>query len=493
MRAVLIGTDFVYDETGRLLPLEINTNVGMENFYLENDDEIFDFAELLEFIRERNIRKVTYLGALRNLDAVMSKFLKANSIEYQYVRVLSGNLTVPDVEDNDQILIIRSAYDTTAIVDDVYCKNKVNFMKMIANSSYGSEFAYMNEDGELVNGIKTIRDNGDNPNFILKSVYPRYDKEVYPKLYRVETEEELNMLLENVNSSYFLMPYYYSERNLHENQVKVIRSLNMLFPPDLKSVRLGSYIKLADRKNEEPTLLDPDTHEVLLDSRRKYLTSDKAYFAPKLLDDDEVEMADGTFKTGYDLQVGDVVKSLIIPNPNDVDLEDDLAEFGITYEEFVAGVLYSQNTVTMKKRADRISEYVTIYFEDGTDWADTAGSSYILDRDGIIQFERIESLVNGDRVVLVDTSSDKFASVEKIVDRISVEKLILSGWEITVEERHVFLTRNGSEGNQSFAAIEHNISCSGKRPCGTKACTGKKSCTTTISGTFCECRGGGPA
>ena len=71
----------------------------------------------------------------------------------------------------------------------------------------------------------------------------------------------------------------------------------------------------------------------------------------------------------------------------------------------------------------------------------------------------------------------------------SFVKNIFSGWELTVEDRHVFLTKTGSASNESFAAIEHNVVCSGKKPCGAKTCASKRTCTTTVdrSMELCTC------
>lgn len=489
MRTVLLGTDFTYTSTGQLKPIEINTNVGMENFYLENDDDIYNLSNLSNFITQNNFTKVCYIGILRLFDTKLSELCNSINIAYEFLPVMSGNLTIPYIEDSNDILIIRSAYDTTAIVDDVYCKDKVNFLKMIQGSSFGSEFAYMDEYGTLISTITTITDNGNNPNFILKSVLPNYDKTQYPKLYKVSNQDELNIILNNVNQDYFLMPYYYNESKLYENQVMIYRSLNILFPPNLESIFIGSYKKFSDRKNEEPSIFDETTFELLPYFRRKYLTSDLGFNSPKLLDTDLVEMSDGTFKTPVELQEGDIIKSLIIPNPYNADLDNDLEEFQITYDEFVSGCTYTTNVLTSKKKLDRVCRYYDMLFTDGTKWGDVGGSSYIILENNQIRFKRVEDLLEGDKVVLIDTNSTELLTVLKEIETVTFIKNIFSGWELTVEDRHIFLTKTGSETNESFAAIEHNTFCGGKKPCRGKTCTNKRVCATTLefSRLYCAC------
>lgn len=487
MRSVLLGSDFVYNSNGDLIPIEINTNVGMENFYLENDNDVFNLTQLSNFIVNNNFIKVIYVGSLRIFNEKLIELCEKLNIQYEYFRVFPGNITIPFIEDSSDYLIIRTAYDTTAIVDDVYCKNKINFLELIKNQPFGSEFAYMNEIGEVINYITTIPDNGVNPNFILKSVLPQYDKNLYPKLYKISNQEELQIILSNLTIDYFLMPYNFNPDKLYDNQIYVIRTFNLLFPPNLNSLYIGSYKKLTDRKNENIPTYSIDTFELDYIYRDQYLTSNKIFHTPKLIDTDRVQMADGTFKTALDLQVGDIVKSLVIYNPYDVDLEDDLAEFNITYDEFVSGSTYSTNKVIAKKRVDRICHFNELFFTDGTDWSDTSASSYLVLKNNEIQFERIENLKSGDQIVLVNTLYSNLITTLKEIASINITKTIFSGWEITVEERHVFLTQTDNDtDNESFAAIEHNVSCTGKTGCAVKTCTGKVSCYSMTAG-ICSC------
>ena len=203
MRTVLIGSDFVYNSNGDLIPIEINTNVGWdnENSRVESNEDAFNLVPLLEFITNRGFTKIEYIGGIQQF---YQKLSQSVDIECN-MHYVGEALTIPDIEDSDTTLIIRSAYDTTALVDDTYCRDKVEFMKLIQSQSFGSQFAYLDESNQLVSNITTISDNGEHPNFILKSRYPGYDKEVYPKFFKVSTQEELNTILENVTSDYFLM------------------------------------------------------------------------------------------------------------------------------------------------------------------------------------------------------------------------------------------------------------------------------------------------
>ena len=48
MRSVLVGSDFMYRQDGKLVPIEINTNVGIEYVLrVETLEETFDFETYL--------------------------------------------------------------------------------------------------------------------------------------------------------------------------------------------------------------------------------------------------------------------------------------------------------------------------------------------------------------------------------------------------------------------------------------------------------------
>lgn len=458
MRTVLLGSDFMYDNDGNLKPIEINTSIGWNGYdKLESDEEALDLTGLVTFIEENNFTKIEYIG---NVESFFTKLSGSISVPCEIHRQSQTSITIPNIDDNDETLIIRSAYDTTALVDEQYCKDKINFLNLIKNSSFSHEFAYIDEDDNLVNNITTIHDNGNHPNFLLKAVLPDYDKNIYPKLYKITTQEELDNLLSTITEGYFLMPYYYNDKNIQEDHVSIIRSLNILFPPNLESIHVGSYHKICENSVYDNAEYDENL-ELKSEFREQYVTGTKRVFRPKLDDTDLVEMADGTFKTAADLEVGDLLKTIDIPNPFEVDNRNDLVNYKISFDELVAGTTYSTNAITFKKRINTRAHLVTIKFTDGTDWLDYAASNYLTERDGEIRFLESQQLVAGDKFILLDTSSpDTVSFIEKTVSSIEGKMEFFNGWDITVERAHLFLTKESGDSSSSYVAVEHNvISC----------------------------------
>ena len=453
MRTVLIGSDFMYKPNGDLIPIEINTNVGWDdlNIRIESNEESLNLTSLLEFISDKGFTKIEYIGAL---PVFYNQLSKSVDIECN-MHSVQKSVTVPYIEDNDTTLIIRSAYDTTAIVDDEYCAKKVNFLNLIKNQSFGSEFAYRLDDGTLVSSITNIPDNAEHPNFILKTSGPHYNKSLYPKLFKVSTQYELNTILNEVTNEYFLMPYYYNPNKLYNNHIQVVRSLNLLFPPNLESLQIGQYHKICFDTIDETPEYDVNNFTYLGD-RGRYLTTVQSDWIPKLEDTDLVEMADGTFKTALDLQVGDEIKTIDIPNPNNENVADEDVNYEIDINQLIAGSTYSTNKVTAKRRFHRKTNIATIQFQDNTTWSDISESRYLIEREGIIRFIRIGALKTGDIVLLIDTASDVLSFIQKIVNNVTKEFSIIEGWGITVEREHLFLTKSDESSTTSYVAIEHN-------------------------------------
>jgi hypothetical protein len=177
-------------------------------------------------------------------------------------------------------------------------------------------------------------------------------------------------------------------------------------------------------------------------------------------------MADGTFKTALDLQVGDYVKTITIPDTNIIQspVYSEITNYNITLSQLQSTATYSTNKVTNKEKVNVYQNIVKIKFTDGTDWFDTPNSYYLCIKNNEVRFLSLKDIIPdeykvlpGDKIILIDTAnSETPVFVEKIVDTIETIKEFFSGWILTVETNHLFLTKTSSETNTSFVAIEHN-------------------------------------
>jgi hypothetical protein len=171
-----------------------------------------------------------------------------------------------------------------------------------------------------------------------------------------------------------------------------------------------------------------------------------------------VEMADGSFKTALELQIGDIIKTIEIPNENGVSLDSYMSnQFELTYNTLLSSTIYANNTVTNKQKINVLTFINEMTFEDESTWEDTMASSYLVDRNGAVKFIKLFDIVAGDVVLLLNSTDNNVDFVRKIVVSNTQSKRVFSGWSISVDNAMLFLTKTeGSTNNESYVSIEHN-------------------------------------
>jgi len=463
MRTVLLGADFMYDSVGNLKPIEINTNSTLNtNDIVENIEDVFDFSELNTFITNNGFTKVIYIGSITELDSALKTFTDSNFINYTFYNIGGSSLTVPYIDDAEDTLIIRSAYDTTAIIDDTYCADKFNFIKLVGNQDYGIEYALIDDDATLKNTITTIPDNGVHPNFILKSKYPGYDVTIYPKLYKITSQEQLNSVISNyVTNEYFLETFLYNPDKLYNGtHLQVLRYYSLLYPPTLQSIGLGQNTQIPSNAINITPVYNPEG-DLKGNFRTSYITSNVQFGGyPKLRSTDRIAMADGTWKAPNEIQVGDLVKSLIIPDPTGAnDDGGETPDFHIDLNTFNSGVQFTNSTVNNVSYINRLEKLVTITFTDGNTWNDSAVVSLLTLSNNDVKFKLISELAAGDQLIDVDVNnlSTPFLNL-KTVQSVQIVREFFDGWVMGITDSHLYVVKDTTTNN-SFALFEHNTSC----------------------------------
>jgi hypothetical protein len=156
MRAVIVGTDLIKDSDGNYRVLEINTNTDV-HASITND---LDWDGFKNILTTSGINELHFIYAQNNILIDIStdvnirdKFVEICdelSIQYFNYELDVDSISVPNIEDSFNKLIIRTAYDTTALVDDSYARDKVNFNKLISPKGFSTNYYYNSDiDSEL--------------------------------------------------------------------------------------------------------------------------------------------------------------------------------------------------------------------------------------------------------------------------------------------------------------------------------------------------------
>lgn len=456
MKAVLVGTDLMYRQDGKLVPIEMNTQVGLNSSgRLEAYEDFLDFRDLAAFIQSHNITEVYLEGAV----SILEKYWPE---ELQNVSVFVVSEFMEEYESSDK-LYIRTRYSDEALVD-AFCRDKVEFLKSIKSEDFGSEFIYRTADS-LEGEITSLEDNGDLPNFIVKSRYPTYNRDEYPKLLKFESLEEMNSWIEdNLEQDYFIMPFYFNEDELYDGnygkRLKVMRNWSLFLSEDgtsLTSLDLGTYTRFTEE------VLDENSREydenVLVEGRKQLLVGTGEFGKFDLLaeKDDLILMADGTWKEVQDLEVGEEVKSVSFGEEGD--LRSSRSENYGSLEDLADQAEYTINEIVSIQKIAGFYDEVTLEFTDGSDWVDTENSAYpVVISEDEVRFKELKDVEVGDLIILIPVSAEneeKPSFVVKEVANISKERKEQEGYSLSLDGNHLFLSRT-SEDNAAYIAIEHN-------------------------------------
>ncbi len=461
MKAVLVGTDLMYRKDGSLAPIEINTNVGWDEANrVEKEEDVWNLEDLVNFIISKAITEVDFLPGTAT--RIMSKLQELVGPDVQ-VKIVDDS---QEIADSDTNLIIRTGYNDEALVDS-FCRDKIDFLKSLQGTPLACEFLLKTAEGfeGEITSVETEYPE-DVPNFILKYRYPNYDKSEFPKLYRFHSMKELLSFAEGMSEDFFLMPYYYCKDKLWNNRrILLVREWSFFVANNeggLDSIEIGRYTKVCDDLTEMSAEV-LSNGEFSASCRSMFLSTDwynkNLRSEVALLDKgDLVWMSDGSWKAIEDIQLGDKVKSLEIPEKEGYDSDNHTGNYGITVEELETETRYIGNTITAIHKLGRFDNIVTFTFTDDTDWYDTDYSSYpTVNAEGEVEFKTLKRIQKGDKVILInikDIESPKFV-VKEVKTISTTRRLLNSGYTVELDGSHLFISRTSSD-QQAYAAIEHN-------------------------------------
>lgn len=385
MRSVLISLDFIYKEDGTLTPLELNTNTleeisevkGLNNDnFLEQTTPYFNHEGLHSFLQQNNISKITTISQTGDNRFIRS-FCNFYGYEHTLVPVSKQQITIPDVEDSDDTLIIRIAYDTYALIDDLYARDNYEFHNLIASESFASPIFFTENNLDTITEFESSQD-GVIPNYVIKARTPGYDKTQYPKLYRFDSEDELNSLKSNLGSNEFIQKFEFnSGSSLIDDRTYHLRSMDLICGGDLEVINILNYksFNIMSTTNSK-VVIDYEID----DSKRLHPLNESKYYPTHLTkvafsyhfdDTDEVLMSDGTLKIFDNIQIDDQVVS--------IEIEDSGSFTPITQEMIDSRVIGTTGVSSLKNKTGGIFVNITATSEEHGEfsWYDGVGNLYL--------------------------------------------------------------------------------------------------------------------
>jgi hypothetical protein len=493
MRAVIIGTDFMKDTDGTFKALETNTNIQLdtqwslnfdsasfENFVLSNN-----FTEVVLISNENNTSHETShtinyeINELRNINKnntdnsiptvafnfkfnqYLESFLSGSNIELITISTDTTSTTVPFVEDADNKLIIRLSFDTTALIDDNYARDNWGFLKLMYDADNNSIPKCYIDDTEF--GIDTIgetlRDNGNHPNYCIKKRVTPADNKTYPKLYKINTIEELNNLKSNLEVDEYIQEYIFNDTDLFDNRLNTYRSVDLIYGSNLDIINL----QVIEKTTILPLLSSADfddNNQVQPWDRMRYLqkfytTSNQIGIKLSATENTKVLLPDGTIELATNLQIGDEVKSILFPTLPDESNIDNLNMWSSSFDSVITDYQISSSFLENKSTTDYYGVLVTIETDLNSTFSDV-GHAEIMVKDGDdVKFKNYAQLKNGNEIIIFDTTTNELTTTTITNVNFRFDKF--TAYTLDFEELDLFLTLEETENQSRYGLVTHNF------------------------------------
>ena len=492
MRAVIIGTDFIKDVDGSFKTIETNTNVGMDvnlgkyidsasftNFILDNS-----FEEIHLIYTNPNIQITDYSDIVNKdvddntstfRDFLINSICTPNNITFVPHLLEQNSITIPHIDDSSSKLIIRLAYDTTALIDDEYSRDNFAFLKLMHDTDSNSiPKSYINDVDLGVDSIgTTLRDNGNHPNYCIKKRITPTDNKVYPKIYKVNTIEELNDLKSSLEVDEYIQEYIYNTDELINNKTFHYRSVDLVYG-QLDSLNLYVYEKTNILPIVDNCDFDDD-NKVQIWDRPRYLSkvlNGTNEISIKLDADETTKLVlpDNSIITANNLSVNDSLKSIRFANDESFTNSDN---FSSSFTDIVNSVSVTSTNVISKDTFNYVGNIVNIVLDNGSKFSDIPhGKIFKITEDissGSVQKNVIMSTYDhlkiGDELILINNETNLIET--KLIQNVEYSYESLNAYRIDVEESDLFLSMEETENESKYAILTHNYDYD----CGTMNCS----------------------
>jgi hypothetical protein len=472
MRGVIIGTDLIKDSNGNYRVLEINTNTDIHASITDG----LDWDGFKNLLTTNGIEELHFMYASNNMLVETREDVSAKDkfvticdelgIQYFNYELVNDSLVVPDVEDSPNKLILRTAYDTTALVDDSFAKDKINLNSLISPKEFSTNYYYNSEFNSELNhdDLVDLHISAESvPNYIVKTRFPNTNYALHPKLYKINTFEQLTELKNSLTHTEYLEEFYTNEENILNGKISVIRSLDIFYGSDLSTFNMGVYrMSSTIPFNSWPTEYD-ETHRMVKKSRPLWLTKFSSRRGVEYFLDETslVLSSDGSLIGIADIQENTTLKTInlnwISENPS-IDVNSPeyfraMVTTGSYFEDVSTFSVGITNTVhSIGKEADLLMIEITT--ESGLKWDDMDTSLIVIkldDTDTTIM-KYLNFCKVGDAIVFYNYATNQLES-QKIVSLIPkfVSRKI---YDLSVETADIFLPVVDEEN--SLALIQHN-------------------------------------
>jgi hypothetical protein len=239
MKSVLIGADILKLEDGYKL-LEINTDADL---FLP-DIPYLDLNPLFTYLEENSYTKLVIMFKRKHIaqDVIhlFQTMCDSKSITLETVIIMNNSVTVPSITEESNTFYLRCAYDVTAIIDDTYCRDKSEVVKLLFDSGNESilpkTYVKYSDDGSILDNLTDLISNGLSPNLIAKKILPDFDKISFPAFYKIESTEDLTTLKTDTPDNVLLQEYEINNNLTVDGQIGSVIRMTFVLLSDIETM-----------------------------------------------------------------------------------------------------------------------------------------------------------------------------------------------------------------------------------------------------------------
>lgn len=411
MKSVLIGADILKLEDGYKL-LEINTDADL---FLP-DIPYLDLDPLFTYLTDNSYTKFKIIYKKKHIAPPVLDLLEAkcieNLIEFSSLLIMDNSVTIPAIIEEADTFYLRCAYDVTAIIDDTYCRDKSEVVKLLFDSNNHSilpkTYVKYTGDSSVLDNLSDVVDNGVSPNVIAKKILPDFDKTNYPAFYNISSSLELSTLKTSLPDDVMLQEFEINPNLSADGQISDVIRLTVVLLSDVETIiPLGITIT----NNQLPL----DTSIITYTDNKLDTMWKPMYFSnPTLLGYgvpghyEVIKIVDGSEQivTIESLNVGDTIKSIKLPNLSTSASMQDTIDWATTQNEF-SSASYETASVHFITKTSYQGWMTNIEYSNG----DVSGSSLLSNNEILlisssvtnnIKFETAYDVVINDLVITSD-------------------------------------------------------------------------------------------
>jgi len=452
MKAVLLGLDFL-DLDGGLKFLEMNT----DTYIPDTSYSSFDFNALETHLVSGGYTKFRLIYKSEHTTPIFVTRLETictnNGITFEPVTVSYDSITIPSFDDGDTDFTLRLSYDITALIDDVYARDKKELLSLIFNGNETNLIpkTYFKKDEVTFDNLTDLVNNDSNPNLIIKKSLPDVEKTQYPEFHNLNTEEELTTIKNSMSVDLIAQEFKYNSNTLYNNKINDhIRYWLILCSDTETTIDFGGY-KSPNALPLESQYISYTDEKLNNDSRILYFSNPNRIGKgiPSTYEITKVEGGVETVVTIDQLELGDTIKSINIPGLSDVSDMKELLDWN--YSGPISDITYTTASVTVT-----LSEAVDEWFIKVNYTLDSTEHHMLVnlvelvltsDADGTnLTFKAANELVSGDHIVISNTSIGEVSSIE-------YEKYTGTAIRLNIDPDNVFVAGTSTNGiNQTIAS-----------------------------------------